>query len=313
METVLVTGAGGFLGQHLVNLLVEMGVPNIVAIGGRVRKPSAGRNPSSKVCHVYGDLNNTEFVKSIYLSKPDVIFHLAANPIVKMDEANPSQIIHDNVVVTNNLLAYAPKGCAFVNASSATVYGCEAEFEAEEDWPLRPISVYAATKVASEHLVNVYTSLSRVCGINLRMVANVGPGATHGLVKDVIEKLRRPQSHLELLGKNPGSVKPFVHVKDTASAFYLVAKKRLWNSEQAINISSNDSISVKQVACIVMEELGIAKPIAWLGDSANWKGDNPLVRVCPDLAVVNGWNPSCPSASKAVRQAVKDIVASEQR
>lgn len=299
LRRVMVTGASGFIGKHVVQHFISQGVDVV----------EWNRDES-------GDLSNWNYVsRGVKDIAPDAIIHLAANPIVKFDEkAPPAWLINDNILSTQNLLVAAPENCIFVNASSATVYGeCvshRADVREEKDPPV-PNSVYGATKLASEALVCAHTAIGRVRGVNLRLVANVGAGATHGVVKDLIEKLRSSNPNLELLGEYPGSTKPFIHVDDTAKAFFLAANDKRWDCQPlraAVNISSKTTISVEQLAFIIMDEINISKPLVWLGEKANWKGDNRRVHVSNNIAMGLGWNPKYPDSESAVRRAVKDIL-----
>ncbi len=316
-KCVLITGASGFIGRHVVEKFRSEGVERILAIT-RDEEQRLTLLQFGNVFPICGDLKQFAFIRAVtYGYKPDTIVHLAANPIVRQDDSvPPAQIIDDNVSITQNLLACAPAGCRFVNASSATVYGknaCGGPIGASETRELRPNSVYGATKAASEHLVSAYSEMGNVRGINLRLVANVGPGATHGVVKDIIAKLRSDNPNLELLGDAPGSRKPFIHVSDTAKAFWLAASEERWAKIRNVNISSESLLDVKHLAEIVMEELGILKPMKWLGESANWKGDNRLVRLDCARSRALKWNPQFPYSFLAVQQAVKDIVFEEQK
>jgi UDP-glucose 4-epimerase len=309
---VLVTGAHGFLGQHLVQALFDAGIPNVVTINRNLHEPNWKYSTDQQLSAFIGNLTDSQFVHRAVAFGGDiqVIFHLAANPIVKLDEGDQSQITKDNILATHNLLAAAPKGCKFVFASSATVYGSSLNTGGafvSEITPTRPNSVYGATKLAAEALVNAYTALGRVKGVNLRLVANVGSGATHGLMKDIIAKLHSDAPGLELLGDAPGSTKPFLHVKDTCDAFIRAAFDPRWCSQEVVNISPTTVLTVEEFANIVMDETGIHKPIKWLGEGANWKGDNRLVKLSADRATWNGWHPR--SSEAAVRQAVKDILS----
>lgn len=306
-RTILVTGANGFIGKSLVEHLSANGDYSIICASRRFDPTS---RPTASVRYHHGNLLDDYHVTRLMACDPDVIIHLAANPIVKMDERRPSDIIEDNVVVTHNLLARSPEGCIFVNASSVTVYGSNdlsSLSGASETSRQSPCSVYGASKAASEHLVNAYTSMGRVRGINIRLVANVGPDATHGLLKDIIRKLGSKSPTLELLGDHPGSCKPFLHVDDTSQAFILAASDHRWLTQTFVNISPAGGITVERFAKCVMDELGIHKPITWLGENANWKGDNRVVIIDSSLARSLGWSPNHKDSESAVRQAVKDI------
>jgi UDP-glucose 4-epimerase len=292
---VLVTGSTGFIGQNLTRQLARDGYE---VHGTRRRFSLLGKGNIPGVEMHSLDLHDYDKVRHLLENlRPDVIFHLAANPIVKDDEACPTQISYDNVLATHNLLAFAPNGCRFIFASSVTVYGKTLDIPGltvSEDCEQYPTSVYAATKIASEALVNAYTNLGKVDGVNLRLIANVGPHSTHGLVHDIIRKLRSDSEHLNLLGSYPGSCKPFIHVDDTVSAMFWAAFSGMAKIGDAYNITSlrnsgQSSLRVDQVAQIVMNELGIYKELSWGGNLSNWRGDNPAVHICGRKAMLDGW------------------------
>lgn len=212
--------------------------------------------------------------------KPDTIFHLAANPIVKEDETQPFSISHTNILGTHHLLHNAPHGSRFIFASSATVYGqsvCDKWIDEEN--PTKPDSIYGATKLASEALVNAYSY--RLQPLILRLVANVSQHSTHGVVHDFVKKLKSDSQQLEIIGDMPGSRKPFMHVYDTVQAMIWAAQKDWICGTFNLNTSKN-IISSEYIADIVMHALGIQKEKYWLGQGVNWRGDTSQVFVNGD-------------------------------
>jgi nucleoside-diphosphate-sugar epimerase len=165
-----------------------------------------------------------------------------------------------------------------VLASSATVYGEGTLSQHLECSPVRPTSAYAASKIGAEALVNAYAALGRIEPLILRLVANVGTGASHGLLPDIINKLKSKGGTIELIGDSPGTIKQFCHVDDTC----MVAATLAFSGHSGIfNAVSYDSspISVESVARIAMESTGITKKIKWLGGSSIWPGDNRVVNI----------------------------------
>jgi UDP-glucose 4-epimerase len=309
----LVTGARGFIGQHLVRRLFF--VPELTQILGVTRQASCGIDrikwdecDTRSYREVYCDLTNENAVARLMLIyKPDIIFHLAGNPVVKQDPHYPLEVSRTNILGTHALLAYSRPGARFVFASSATVYGnyASACMGADENTDLSPNSVYGATKVASEALVGAYHHLDKVSGLSLRYVANVGAGATHGVVKDLVAKLKSDSTTLDLLGDRPGSEKPYVHVLDTVEATVLFGLDGELTG--ALNVSSDTQLNIEQMARVIMDTLGIEKPLRWMGEAANWKGDNRVVRVDNFSAKYCGWRLRFPRSADAVAQAVKDM------
>lgn len=308
----LVTGSRGFVGQHLVRELMKL--PDCSSIMGicRSNREKNHRSFNGATSFEYSELGcdiedeqQVLFMLSSY--KPDIIFHLAANPLVKLSKEDPlgKKLWRTNVEGTHNLLAHAPLGCRFVFASSASVYGDMANTAAcHEDQNPVPSSLYGASKLAGEGLVQAYTGLGKVRGVILRYVANVGIGSTHGVVHDFIRKLRAGYPKLDVIGDKPGSTKPYIYVKDTARATIqlgLSPHGGVWN------VSTNNSMSIKDLAEATMQSLGIIKDINWLGWGANWVGDNRLVRVSNCKLKAAGWKPMFAYSGDAVRNAVREI------
>lgn len=306
---VLVTGGGGFIGACVAW--------RFSGDEGRCHEVVSARSCDEKLPllkmpfrELACDITNKEEVRSLLgCYQPDVICHLAAIPTVKEDIAHPCRITEVNVLGTHYLLQYAPRGCRFLLASSATVYGNQTSVEsrAHENDQLHPNSVYGATKIAAEALVEAYTSQHRVLGMSLRLVATVGAGANHGLIPDIIRKLQSDAPNLHLLGDAPGSCKPYLYVDDAAEAFYYFATLT-YPVPGPANICPRDSLTVEEVATIVMEETGIRKPIVWEGEQANWPGDNRQVHVSPRVAAQLHFRLRYDYSRDAVREAVRDIL-----
>jgi len=309
--TTFVTGSTGFLGRNLVHRLIS-DKKKVITFS---RLPVLF--PPYKTQHYCCDLSKRKtdsvdsklFIKACEDHKPDVIFHLAGNPLSKLDENNPHDIIMDNIVSTQKVLHYAPKGCRIILASTAIVYG-DWLYEEWENTPYYeldktdPTSVYGMTKRAAESLVNIYTSMGRVRGASLRLCATVGPNLTHGVVKDFILKLYSSSAYLDVLGDEPGSKKPYCHIDDAIEAFILMGKS---DAIGEFNVLPNNTITIKDVADAVMEGCDIYKPINWLGEGANWKGDNKIIHVSNEKLRSLGWSPKFPDSKDAIVDIVKRI------
>ena len=314
---ILLTGAGGFLGKAMFDYLSQhLGADDQIHATYRFSEHRRRRRTGDApvvVPHQVDLESRIEVEWAMRSARPDVVFHLAADSSNKHERVQEK--VRTNVLGTAHLLEYAPAGCRFVLASSATVYGDNTkEFDlytsgGQEGFRLlRPTSVYGATKVAAEVLLEAYCALGRVGGVSCRLVAQVGPGATHCLLRDVVHKLRSDEPVLNLLGDSPGSVKPFMHVCDTSAALFAFGTQCRTESYEVMNVSPGDSLSVLEVARIAMRELGREKEIVW-HPHAVWPGDNPLVYVSNRLMQLDGRVRNRPmSSAEAVAQAVRDMM-----
>lgn len=312
---ILLTGSSGFIGGHLKNAMAKMPFDSKdpVRVFGVSRE--SGIYPydvdlSERVdthnwfTEVNCDLTQEGRVASLMLRlQPDVVFHLAGNPLIK--EWGPETSV-SNYLSTHHLLSHAKRGCRFVLASSCAVYGDPRPFQVfNENDPLYPTSAYGAAKAGAEHLVRAHTAAGLVSGVVLRYAATVGVGARHGLVPDLVKKLCSPSPELELIGDEPGSRKPYTHVSDVAAATLRIG---FGKAKGALNVCLEDTLSVADAAEAVMAAVGIRKPVRWLGKEANWTGDNPLVQVDSECTHLLGWNPKYPTSRLAVERAAKDIL-----
>jgi UDP-glucose 4-epimerase len=283
----LVTGGSGFIGKHLLKAL------------------SYDKRFSSVVNYKI-DITDESQVKAAMACRPDVVFHLAGKSTVKANIEKPFETFQVNALGTQKLLHYAPHGCKFVLASSATVYGDSGRNETDL---VNPTSVYGASKIAAEALVQAYTAGGLVDGVILRLVANVGPGATHGVVKDIIEKLQSDSTSLYLFGAWPGSTKPYCYVGDTVNALIEASFQYNKDCSNIYNVSYGDYISIRCLAEIIMNAIDIYKPIVWLGSKSLWKGDNNFVWVYNDKIMEAGWwHPTYTNSEGMISSVVKEMV-----
>ena len=289
---ILVTGATGFIGSHLVVKLRLLG-HDVITLSRRPMLVNKRDRLEQK--HYAIDLGETDQSKYTYYNfenlclehKPEVIFHLASSPIVKINEEDPHGIILDNIVSTQKVVHYAPRNCKVVLASSVVVYGdwlfdgsyTDQSFY-HENHRTQPTSIYGVTKKASESILETYTNMDRIEGVSARLCATVGGGLTHGVIKDFIRKL-----------KNDDPI--------------LLSKSNL-DKHESYNVVPDNSINIEEVAEVVMKGLDIYKPIKWLGEESNWKGDNKLIQVKNKKLKLLGWNPKFADSKDVILDIVSE-------
>jgi nucleoside-diphosphate-sugar epimerase len=139
-----------------------------------------------------------------------------------------------------------------------------------------PSTFYGYTKLLSENYIKDNYKKHSI----YRLCAQIGPGSTHGLVHDIIKKLKSTSENLELLGSDPGSIKPYTSVREVAS---IIAKN---NALGTFYVTPDDSMSVRDIATFIMDYLQIHKPIVFI--NKNFPNDIPFIKV--DLTYRFGVN-----------------------
>ena len=305
----LVNGGNGFIGRHLIGEIYKHKEVFGPIVNVSRRSFSSPFISASYPCDIglpYEYEPEFECLRYVFKKhQPKFIFHLAGKATVKMDGSEPFDIIQDNILSTQKICQWAPKGAKVILASSVITYG-DWMFQQESPRPYteedrtEPTSIYGITKRASEGIVNYHDSTDRISGVSARICATVGRGLTHGVVYDFIRKITNNPT-LEALGSKPGSTKPYCYIEDLVNALVILAMSKKTRGEY--NIVPDDSISIEEVAKAVMEGLENHKEIEWLGEEANWKGDNKLISVSNQKMRDLGWKPKYKS-KEAIIQAV---------
>jgi len=311
---VLVTGGAGFIGSHLVDKLCEAGVEVIV-----LDNLSAGRlsnlnrwlgEPHFRF--VKGDLLEIKDFSSL-LDGCDAVFHLAANPEVRVGFHKPRVHYEQNVEATFNLLEEVRKAenvHTFVFTSSSTVYGEPTVMPTPENYtPLKPISIYGASKLASEALIASYAQNYGFNAVIQRLANIVGPRTQHGVIYDFIKKLKKNPERLEILGDGT-QTKSYLYVDDCVEAILLSVNK-CQSKVETYNVGSEDKINVKEIADIVCEEMGL-KDVEYhftggVNGGRGWKGDVKYMLKKKKKLKKLGWKPKL-NSSQAVRKTVKALL-----
>jgi UDP-glucose 4-epimerase len=316
-STILVTGAAGFIGSHLTDKLLSLrynvvGFDNLSA-GSRTNLKNAMKDPRFRF--VEGDLlhrNETQHA----LGDCSLIFHLAADPEVRVGEENPEKHFRQNLFATYSLLeAIRRRGTdtRLVFASTSTVYGEASVIPTPEDYgPLLPISTYGATKLGCEALATSFTQLLPLSVAIFRFANVVGSRSKHGVIYDFIAKLKKNPKQLEILGDGTQS-KSYLHVDDCVEAFLMPLKDSFWkNTVEVLNIGSEDQINVLRLARVVTETMGL-KDVAFRttqppGGRA-WPGDVKVMQLDVSKIKKLGWK--CKRNSEgALRLAAEQLVRS---
>ena len=310
---VVVTGGAGFIGSHLVDRIMKEAAEVWV-----LDNLTSGKEDF--LDRWYGDdrlhLVRTDVTKfeSIlpYLKGADVVFHLAANPDVRTAAENTYAHVEQNILATYTVLEAMrhQKVTDIVFTSTSTVYGEATVLPTPEDYgPLKPISVYGASKLASEALISSYVSTFGMRGVLYRFANVVGSRGTHGVIYDFIKKLRADGNRLEILGDGKQR-KSYVHVKDCVEAMVMGYEG---NEEDLgiYNIGTEQSTDVITIADIVSEVMGLAgvkyHTTGGVDGGRGWKGDVKVMSLDVKAILGLGWEPRYGS-DEAIRVTAQSLL-----
>jgi len=305
---ILVTGGAGFIGSHLVDRLAAEGEVRVIdnLSSGRLENLAHRRD----VEVIIGDLKNPQDAQKA-VRGVDAVFHFAANPEVRVSTTNPDIHFSENVVATFNLLEAMRKNDAtqLVFASSSSVYGEPPQIPVDEEAPLRPVSVYGASKAACENLIHAYAKLYGFRAVALRYANVVGPRLRHGVIWDLINKLKKNPHELEILGDGK-QVRSYIYIDDAVEAT-LLAWKKTNDAYAAYNVAAEDWITVDEVADLVIEAMGLTnvkktyKPVL---HGVGWPGDVKKIALKIDKIKQLGFKPQL-NSKEATKLTAKNLIS----
>jgi len=274
----LVTGGAGFIGSHLVDKLLDAGHEVVVVdnlSSGKIEFLQDNIDSGNVIFHNV-DLKELDSLIPL-MQGIDMVFHLAANPDIRLGTRITDTDLKEGTIATYNVLeamrlANVEK-IAF--ASSSVVYGENAPMPTPEDHgPCIPISLYGASKQAGEGLIGSWVGTFGLQAWIFRFANIIGERGTHGVIFDFIHKLKKDPNRLEVLG-NGLQEKSYMEVKDCVDSMLFVINN---TSERLnlFNLGSNDTCSVRRIAEIVVRETGCENAsIEYTGGDRGWAGDIP--------------------------------------
>ena len=308
---ILVTGAAGFIGSHLVDALLArghrvVGVDNL-SLGTRANLRGVLENPSFKV--VECDLSEEKFVETFDRGcKIDWVWHMAANSDIPAGVHDANVDFKDTFLTTFRVLAWMRKNSVprLAFASTSAVYGLRDEPITEDSGPMLPISNYGAMKLASEACISAAAEAWLGRADIFRFPNVIGSRATHGALFDFVRRLRQNPAQLEVLGDGTQQ-KPYLHVANLVEAMLFItdhAKEKF----NYFNVGPEDNVTVRAMAEEVVSQAAPGAEIIYGTDNRGWVGDVPKFRYSTAKLRNLGWGAQMTSP-EAVKLAVSEIVA----
>lgn len=318
LSRTIIVGGAGFIGSHFTDRLLADGGTEAVTIYDNFSSGSedfiAPHRDDARLTVVRADAKDADALREA-MTGHDAVIHLAANPDIALAATEPAIDFDEGTVLTHNVVeAMRRVGVGrILYASGSGVYGDLGEQEVAEDFgPMRPISTYGASKLASEALISSYCHMFGLTARVFRFGNVVGPRQTHGVGLDFIAKLRQDPSRLDILGDGNQS-KPYIHIDDVVSAV-LHGNEHCQDAFGVFNAASADAITVREIADLTVECLGLdagAVEYVYSGGMRGWPGDVPVVRLNCERLRGLGWTCKNNSA-EAMRRSLEALAGSPE-
>jgi UDP-glucose 4-epimerase len=289
----LVTGAAGFIGSNLVDRLLAaghqvVGYDNLST--GQERFLSDARR-SAAFQLVQADVLDLDALTAA-MEGSDTVFHLAANADVRFGLEHPRKDLEQNTIATFHVLeamrANGVKRIAF--SSTGSVYG-EAEVIPTPEGAPFPIqtSLYGASKLAGEGLIEAYCEGFGFEGYIFRFVSILGERYSHGHVFDFYNRLRSNPDELTVLG-NGKQRKSYLYIQDCIDAIF-TALAHPSAKAQVYNLGVDEFCQVNDSIGWITRHLGLSPKLSYTGGDRGWVGDNPFILLdCSKIRAL-GWKP----------------------
>lgn len=288
-----ITGCAGFIGSNLTDRLLQdghevVGYDNL-STGQKEFLEVARR--SSRFTLIEGD---TLSLDSLTRAMQDAgfVFHLAANADVRSGTEHPQKDLEQNTIATFNVLeamrANDVRRIAF--SSTGSIYGEPEIFPTPENAPFpKQTSLYGASKLAGEGLIEAYCEGYGFQGYIFRFVSILGERYTHGHVFDFFKQLRDHPDTLHVLG-NGKQRKSYLYVQDCLDAMVLAIDKAQ-DRVNIFNLGIDEYCEVNDSIAWIAQHLGLNPKLTYEGGERGWIGDSPFIFLdCHKIRSL-GWRP----------------------
>jgi UDP-glucose 4-epimerase len=300
MSKTFITGAAGFIGSNLTDRILSMGEEVVgydnFSTGQTEFLENAHRNPNFRL--VRGDILDVKTMAAAMEGCTRVV-HFAANADVRFGLNHPERDLEQNTIGTFRVLeAMRAQGIRDIGFSSTgSVYGDTTMIPTPENvaMPLQT-SLYGASKMAGEHLIEAYAEGFGFRARIFRFVSILGPRYTHGHVFDFCRKLSENPKALPILGDGSAR-KSYLAVQDCVEAILTVFEKTSQENAggkgfaQIYNLGTDDYCRVSESVEWICATLNLKPELQYSGGDRGWIGDNPFVFLDTKKIRSLGWQP----------------------
>jgi UDP-glucose 4-epimerase len=298
-----VTGGAGFIGSTLVDRLLDDGHAVVVFDNfstGQSRFLDRATKQSGFML-VRGDTLDPPALAAA-MRGADTVFHLAANADVRFGTDHPRRDLEQNTIATFNVLeAMRASGVRrLVFASTGSIYGEATVIPTPESAPF-PVqtSLYGASKLAGEGLIQAYCEGFGFQAWIFRFVSILGERYTHGHVFDFYKSLKADPTRLRVLGDGRQR-KSYLYIQDCLDAMF-IALSRAGGNVNIFNLGTDEYCVVNDSIGWISERLGVSPVLEYTGGDRGWIGDNPFIYLDTSRIRALGWVPTLSIKEAIVR------------
>jgi dTDP-glucose 4,6-dehydratase len=295
-KSVLVTGAGGFIGSHLTERLMNLGAK----VKAFVRYNSRGdigllslldKDIQEEIDIVFGDLRDGDAVREA-VKGVDLIFHLGAVIAIPYSYLHPTEVIETNIFGTLNILLAARdlNIKRVIHTSTSEVYGTALSVPIDEGHPLQGQSPYSASKIGADKIAESFFCAYELPVTTIRPFNTFGPRQSARAVIPTIISQVLSQNELHIGSLDPR--RDFTYVSDTVMGYIKAAEAENIDGE-VINLGTGQDVTINQIIDLVFEITGKEIPVIQEQTRMRPQGSE-VMRLISDYTKANkmlGWKP----------------------
>lgn len=304
-KKVLITGHTGFKGTWLCRILLNAGAD----VTGYSLEPPTNPNlfkiadVEGKINSIIGDVRDLEHLKQVFKeTQPEIVFHLAAQPIVRDSYKEPVYTYETNVMGTVNIcecVRLNPCVKSFLNVTTDKVYrNNEWEWGYRENEPLDGFDPYSNSKSCSELVTHSYINSffnNMDVAVSTARAGNVIGGGDFSNDRIVPDCVRAAEAKKDIIVRNPFSIRPYQHVLEPLAVYLMIAGRQYEDKKYAgfynVGPDESDCITTGRLVDLICEKWG--NGLKWINQSDGGPHEANFLKLdCSKIKSIFGWRPT---------------------